>query len=44
VRQALDHGVISGYPVEDLQVIVYDGKSHDVDSKEIAFVTPAARP
>src|SRR5258706_1604161 len=39
VRQALDHGVISGYPVEDLRVIVYDGKSHDVDSKEIAFVT-----
>ena len=39
VRQALDGGVISGYPVEDLKVIVYDGKSHDVDSKEIAFVT-----
>src|SRR6478752_8589332 len=39
VRQALDHGVISGYPVEDLRVIVYDGKSHDVDSKEIAFIT-----
>src|SRR5471030_722648 len=39
VRQALDHGVISGYPVEDVKVIVYDGKSHDVDSKEIAFVT-----
>ena len=39
VRQALDHGVISGYPVEDIRVIVYDGKSHDVDSKEIAFVT-----
>src|SRR5204862_542669 len=39
VRQALDHGVVAGYPVEDLKVIVYDGKSHDVDSKEIAFVT-----
>src|SRR5690349_577084 len=39
VRQALDHGVISGYPVEDLRVVVYDGKSHDVDSKEIAFIT-----
>ncbi|APV49573.1 elongation factor G [Betaproteobacteria bacterium GR16-43] len=39
VKQALDGGVISGYPVEDLKVIVYDGKSHDVDSKEIAFVT-----
>ena len=39
VRQALDQGVIAGYPVEDLRVIVYDGKSHPVDSKEIAFVT-----
>src|SRR4051812_2659448 len=39
VCQALDHGVISGYPVEDVRVVVYDGKSHAVDSKEIAFVT-----
>jgi elongation factor G len=39
VRQALDNGVIAGYPAEDIRVIVYDGKSHDVDSKEIAFVT-----
>jgi elongation factor G len=39
VRQALDQGVIAGYPVEDVRVIVYDGKSHAVDSKEIAFVT-----
>ncbi|QJR16585.1 elongation factor G [Usitatibacter palustris] len=39
VKQALDTGVISGYPVEDIKVIVYDGKAHDVDSKEIAFVT-----
>jgi len=39
VRMALDAGVIAGYPVEDLRVIVYDGKSHAVDSKEIAFVS-----
>ena len=39
VRQALDHGVVAGYPVEDIRVIVYDGKHHAVDSKEIAFVT-----
>ena len=39
VRQALDHGVVAGYPVEDVRVIVYDGKHHAVDSKEIAFVT-----
>ncbi|HEX5629361.1 MAG TPA: hypothetical protein VFX72_07295, partial [Usitatibacteraceae bacterium] len=39
VKMALDQGVIAGYPVEDIRVIVYDGKSHPVDSKEIAFVT-----
>jgi len=39
VRMALDAGVVAGYPVEDLRVIVYDGKSHPVDSKEIAFVS-----
>ena len=39
VRMALDSGVIAGYPVEDLRVTVYDGKSHAVDSKEIAFVS-----
>ena len=39
VRQALDAGVIAGYPMKDLRVTVYDGKHHSVDSKEIAFVT-----
>ena len=39
VRMALDSGVIAGYPVEDIRVTVYDGKSHAVDSKEIAFVS-----
>lgn len=39
VRMALDAGVIAGYPVEDLRVIVYDGKHHPVDSKEVAFVS-----
>lgn len=39
VRQALDEGVIGGFPVHDLRVIVYDGKSHAVDSKDIAFFT-----
>ena len=39
VRMALDAGVIAGYPVDDLRVIVYDGKHHPVDSKEIAFVS-----
>ncbi len=39
VRQALDGGVIAGFPVKDVRVIVYDGKAHSVDSKEIAFAT-----
>ncbi|OFZ89521.1 MAG: elongation factor G [Betaproteobacteria bacterium RBG_16_64_18] len=39
VRQALDAGIIAGYPVHDIRVIVYDGKHHAVDSKEVAFVS-----
>jgi elongation factor G len=38
VRQALAGGVVAGFPVEDLRVIVYDGKTHPVDGKEVAFV------
>jgi elongation factor G len=38
VRQALAEGVIAGFPVHDLRVTVYDGKTHAVDGKEIAFV------
>lgn len=38
VRQILDEGAIAGFPMQDLEVIVYDGKHHSVDSKEIAFV------
>ncbi|NJD05531.1 MAG: elongation factor G [Methylococcaceae bacterium] len=38
VRLALENGVIAGFPVEDLRVVVCDGKTHPVDSKEIAFV------
>ncbi len=39
VRQALDEGAIAGYPVSGVRVEVYDGKYHEVDSKEIAFIT-----
>ena len=39
VREALTLGVIAGYPLVDVKVIVYDGKHHTVDSKEIAFIT-----
>ena len=39
IRQALDEGVIAGYPLQDIRVSVYDGKHHPVDSKEVAFVS-----
>ena len=39
VQEVLASGVISGHPVVDVKVTVYDGKHHSVDSKEIAFVT-----
>ena len=43
VREALTEGVIAGYPVQDLRVIVHDGKHHAVDSKEVAFITAGKR-
>ncbi|HEY0878419.1 MAG TPA: elongation factor G [Zeimonas sp.] len=39
VRQALDGGAVAGFPVQDVKVTVYDGKTHPVDGKEIAFIT-----
>jgi len=39
VRQALAGGAIAGFPVQDVKVTVYDGKTHPVDGKEIAFIT-----
>jgi elongation factor G len=38
VRQVLHAGAIAGYQMQDVRVIVYDGKYHTVDSKEVAFV------
>jgi elongation factor G len=43
VRQVLDVGPVAGYPVHDVRVIVYDGKYHDVDSKEVAFIAAGKR-
>jgi elongation factor G len=37
IREALDRGILAGYPVVDLKARLYDGKSHDVDSSEMAF-------
>jgi elongation factor G len=39
VRSVLEEGAIAGYPLQDVRVTVYDGKTHPVDGKEIAFIT-----
>ncbi|MFN0133684.1 MAG: elongation factor G [Phycisphaerales bacterium] len=39
VRQVMHDGAIAGFPLTGVRVALYDGKYHDVDSKEIAFVT-----
>jgi elongation factor G len=38
VQQVMGAGPVAGYPLQDLRVIVYDGKHHPVDSKEVAFI------
>ena len=37
IREALDNGVLAGYPVVDVKVSLYDGSYHEVDSSEMAF-------
>ncbi len=37
VRKSLEEGVLAGYPVVDLRVLLVDGKYHEVDSSDIAF-------
>jgi elongation factor G len=37
VREAMDHGIVAGYPVKDVRVRLYDGSYHTVDSSEMAF-------
>lgn len=39
VRQAMAAGAVAGYPLQDIRVTVYDGKTHPVDGKEVAFIT-----
>ncbi|PJA01643.1 elongation factor G [bacterium (Candidatus Gribaldobacteria) CG_4_10_14_0_2_um_filter_41_16] len=37
VKEAFDKGVVAGYPMIDIEVTLYDGSFHEVDSSEIAF-------
>jgi elongation factor G len=37
VVEALEHGILAGYPMSDVKVAVYDGDYHEVDSSEMAF-------
>lgn len=37
VKEAMEGGVLAGYPVVDLKVIIFDGSYHEVDSSEMAF-------
>lgn len=39
VRDVLEGGAVAGYPIQNVRCIVYDGKHHPVDSKEVAFRT-----
>ncbi|MCK4789676.1 MAG: elongation factor G [Desulfobacteraceae bacterium] len=42
LQEALQRGILAGYPVVDLKVRFFDGKSHDVDSSEMAFKIAAS--
>ena len=42
IREAADSGVLAGYPVVDLQITLFDGSFHEVDSSEMAFKMAAS--
>ncbi|MBI4158391.1 MAG: elongation factor G [Candidatus Yanofskybacteria bacterium] len=42
VREALDKGVVAGFPIVDIKATLYDGSYHEVDSSEIAFKIAAS--
>ena len=37
IREAMERGIVAGYPMVDVSIELYDGSFHDVDSSEIAF-------
>ena len=37
IKEALTGGVLAGYPVDDVRIVLYDGSYHDVDSSETSF-------
>ena len=37
VKEAMENGVVAGYPMVDIKAVVYDGSYHEVDSSEMAF-------
>lgn len=39
IKQVMEQGILSGFPIVDVKAVVYDGKEHPVDSKDIAFQT-----
>ena len=41
LREAMQKGVLAGYPMTDLKCTLFDGKEHPVDSKEVAFISAA---
>jgi len=41
-KEAMQAGILAGYPVVDVRATVYDGSFHDVDSSEIAFKIASA--
>jgi len=41
-EEAMQNGVLAGYPIEDVEVTLYDGSYHDVDSNEMAFKLAAS--
>jgi elongation factor G len=41
-QEAMQNGVLAGYPIEDVEVALYDGSFHDVDSSEMAFKLAAS--